>query len=228
MLNRIIFIICVCSSTVLWAQAPSTPLDPNVRVVEEKDQVTNVFRDMVVVQRKAKDKAKKFLLNPGITFDFSDGPISMYAINTNVGYALSDFWEIYLNLVPGFIVQERSIVKKVSGLQLSSGKQATITYSKPKTQYGVEILWLPAYGKDSWGPYSIVRSDTFFKFGWSQINFDEGSGNRGALLLGKTYFLSDLINLRVAAGMTYVQTIVDDEKKYNSVAVIESGLVFYF
>lgn len=133
------------------AQNPATPLDPASRVVEEKDQVSNVFKDIVVVQRKAKDKARKFLVNPGITFDFSDGPISMYAVNTNLGYALSDFWEVYLNLVPAFIVQERSIVKKISGLTLQNGKQATITYSKPKTQYGLEVLYLPAYGKDSWG-----------------------------------------------------------------------------
>ncbi len=213
-------------SSVVSAQ--STPLDPSVRVVEEKDQVTSVFRDIVVVQRKAKDKAGSFLFHPGISFDFSDGPISMYTLNANLGYALSDFWEIYLNLVPAFLVQERAIVKKVGSLQLAEDRQATITYAKPKTQYGVEILWLPAYGKDSWSPYRIVRSDTFFKFGWSQINYDQGTGGKAALLLGKTYFLSNWMNLRLAAGFNYVQTIVDEEKKFNGVAVLESGLVFYF
>lgn len=78
------------------------------------------------------------------------------------------------------------------------------------------------------GPYSIVRSDTFFKFGYAQINYDEGSGSRISLLLGKTYFLQEQLNLRVAAGLNYMQTIVDEEKKFNNIAVIESGFVFYF
>jgi hypothetical protein len=211
-----------------------TPLDPSIQLNQEN--VSSVFKDMVVVQRKAKEKGGKFLFNGFGSFDFSDGPVTMYGLNTNFGYAFSDFWEVYLNYVPMFITQERSIVGKVSSLTLDETQcvdttrtcTAQITYARPKSQIGVEILWIPAYGKDSWGPYSIVRSDTFFKLGVGTINYDSGSGSRYSLNLGKTYFISDHFNFRIAAGMAYLQTIVDSVKRFNTVAILESGLVFYF
>lgn len=204
------------------AQSKGTPLDRSVQVVEAKDKVFDIFEDVVVVQRKAKDKRGKFLFNPGMTFDFSDGPTTLYTTNLNLGYATSDFFEIYLNYVPSFITQNRSIVKKLSDLSID------IKAAKPKMQYGVEMLWLPAYGKDSWGPYSIVRSDTFFKLGYSIISFDAGSGSRLAFVVGKTYFISNWFNLRMGAGLNVLETIVDDKKQSSPVAVIESGLMFYF
>lgn len=206
------------------AAAPKAvaPLDKSVQVVEQKDKVYEIFEDVVVVQRKAKDKRGSFLLNPGMTLDFSDGPTTLYTVNMNVGYAVSDFFEAYVNFVPSFITQDRSIVKKLGEYNIQ------VKAAKPTAQYGVELLWLPAYGKDSWGPYSIVRSDTFFKFGYSIIQFDSGSGSRIALLVGKTYFLSRWFNLRIGAGVNVLDTIVDGKKQSNPVAVIESGFMFYF
>lgn len=204
------------------AQAKATPLDKSVQVVEQKDKIFEIFEDVVVVQRKAKDKRGSFLLNPGMTLDFSDGPTTLYTVNLNVGYAISDFFEAYVNFVPSFITQDRSIVKKLGEYNIQ------VKTAKPTAQYGVELLWLPAYGKDSWGPYSIVRSDTFFKFGYSMIQFDSGSGSRIALLVGKTYFLYPWFNLRVGAGLNMLETIVDGKKQSNPVAVIESGFMFYF
>lgn len=204
----------------------STPLNQDVKM-DIDERVNKVFRDMVVVQRKAKNKARSFLFVPQLGLDFSDGPITLYTLNTNVGYALSDFWEIYLNYVPAFVTNERSIVKKISELKLANGDSASITYSRPKSQIGAEILYAPAYGKDSWGPYSIVRSDTFFKFGAAQITYDVGSGSRYWLMVGKTYFMHDYFNFRISVGSHYVQTIVDEKKEFNGIFVIESGLVFY-
>ncbi len=205
-----------------------TPLDPKAELKSE-EQVSTVFRDMIVVQRKAKDKQSKILADVHGSFDFSDGPNTMYGINTNVGYAFSDFFEVYVNFVPHFIVQDRDIVGKVESLTLLGGAQATITYAEPKYQYGLEFLWAPAYGKDSWSPFSIVRSDTFFKFSIGQIIY-EGSqkGMRYALMLGKTFFFSNLLNFRLATGFVQAETIVDDKKSSNFMAAIEAGLVFYF
>ncbi len=210
-----------------------TPLDPSIQIAQ--DQVPTIFKDIVVVQRKAKEKGGHFVFNPFGSFDFSDGPVTMYGMNTNIGYAISDFWEVYLNVVPTFLTQERSIVKKVREYQLDSSQCtgtppcfAEIVYSKPKSQYGLEVLWMPAYGKDSWGPYSIVRSDTFFKLGVAQINYEAKSGMRYSLLLGKTYFISKALNFRFSAGMSSVESFVDSKKSATTVAIIESGLVFYF
>lgn len=227
-------VICFVSITLLIDIAADvalakTPLNPGARLQDKQDEVSAVFEDVVVVQRKAKDKARKVLFNVYGSFDFSDGPVTMYGLNTNVGYAISDFWEIYLNFVPAFITNERSIVKKVSSLKLDANTYASIKYAKPVNQTGVELLWAPAYGKDSWGPKSLVRSDTFFKLGVATIKYEDGeSGLRYTLVLGKTYFLADWFNLRVGAGMAEVQQVIDNEKDFRNVAILEAGWIYYW
>ncbi len=69
----LISITVVSISIAGYAQTPAantsnsqTPLDPTVQIKE--DQVSNVFRDMVVVQRKAKEKASKFLFSTFTSF----------------------------------------------------------------------------------------------------------------------------------------------------------------
>lgn len=209
--------------------ASVTPLDSSVQLKKEDEVISSVFKDVVVVQRKAKQKEGKFLFSTYTSFDFADGPITMYGLNTNMGYAINNFWEVYLSYTPVFASTERPIVKKIQALKLEGGQSADITYSKPKTFTGIDVLWLPAYGKDSFGPYWIVRSDTFFKFGAGQIDYEEGEkGQKYSLMFGKTYFLSDHFNLRLTAGFNQVQTIVDSKKGFSTVAVLETGLVFYF
>lgn len=235
---NIFLVLCsFLSSTELLAQNQAdepaaaeekTPLNREVRY-ESEDQISKVFKNMVVVQRKAKNKANHFLFNPIIGLDFSDGPATFYTINTNFGYAISDFWELYLNYVPKFIVQERGIVKKVRNLTLADNKQAEIFYERPESQVGFEILFAPAYGKESWGASTIFRSDTFFKVGASQVTFETGNkGMRYAFMLGKTFFISKYFNTRMDAGFHYMQTFVDKETKFNPLLFVEGGLVFYF
>lgn len=215
------------SGSVSDDEAPS-PLNKDVRY-EGEEQLNKIFRNMVVVQRKAKNKANHFLFNPIIGLDFSDGPATFYTLNTNFGYAFSDFWEFYVNYAPKFIVQERGIVKKVQSLKLANNKQAEIYYERPQSQLGVEIIFAPAYGKESWGPNTIFRSDTFFKFGASQITFNTGhKGMRYAFMLGKTFFISKYFNTRMDAGIHYMQTYVDLETRFTPLLFVEAGLVFYF
>ena len=210
------------------AETEAPPIDSSLKPADVDDEaVANVFRDMGVVQHKAMNKSQKILFAPYFSMDFSDGPYSMYSINTDLGYALSDFWEVYVNFVPKFINNKRTLTKKIENFTLLSGNQAEVTEALPKSQYGVEVLWAPLYGKDSLGIHSIVRSDTFFKFGVSQINYDLGSGMKFHLGVGKTYFLSKRAGLRFTVSGNYLQTIVDSAKSYNLVAMIEAGFVFY-
>lgn len=212
------------------ANDKATPLNHALKSNRPDDMIPSVYKDMVVVQRKAKQKAGNILFAPSVNLDFSDGPITNYAINLDVGYALSDFWEVYANIVPTFVTIERPIVNKVRQLgTLANGQQASITYARPINQFGADLLWLPAYGKESWGPYSIVRSDTFFKLQVAEVNFAGGSsGMRYALMVGKTYYISRWFNLRADAGISYMESIVDDQKTGDWAPVIDLGAVYYF
>jgi hypothetical protein len=213
---------------VFTTKAGAEELDP--RLEPERDDansISRVYRDMVVVQRKAKDKSNHVLLGSYGSFDFSDGPTTMYGLNLSLGYAFNDHWELYLNAVPVFVATERDIVGQVSNLTLQDGSKAKFIYSQPQFQYGLELLWAPAYGKDSWGPHSIVRSDTFDKFSAAVVHYDLGDGSRFGLTFGKTLFLSRLFNLRFDAGASYVQNIVNSQTNGFVAGIIEVGSIWY-
>lgn len=207
------------------AEALDTGLKPDTPSGNE--EIAQVFKDMGVVQRRAMEKGGRFLFSSFGSFDFSDGPYTLYSFNTNPGYAVSDFFEIYANLAPVFVSSARDIVKKVGGLTLANGQTASIVAAKPKTQFGAELLWAPAYGKDSLGLRSIVRSDTFLKLGVGRINYDAGNGMRFVLGVGKTFFLGKTVGLRGVVNLGHVQTIVDGAKAFRTMALLEAGMMFY-
>lgn len=217
--------------SVLSCFAQEIPLDKGLE--PDNQEVSNVFRDMGVVQRKAMDKSGKFLISTYGGFDFSDGPYTNYSWNINPGYAFSDFFEIYINIAPAFSVSRRSIVSVVEGLQVVdpvTGKQthATLVAGDPKLQYGLELLWAPAYGKDSLGITHVIRSDTFFKLGISNINYGYDSGMKLLIGFGKTFFLNHWLGFRCTVDWDYVQTIINGVKSFDSVSMVEAGFVFYF
>ena len=152
----------------------------------------------------------------------------MYSFNVNPGYAISDFWEVYLAFAPFYVTQKRDIVEQIE----STGN--TIVASKAKYSYGAELVWSPLYGKDSLGSRTIIRSDTFLKFGAHKVVYDTDSGLNFVLGLGKTYFLTKHIGLRGVVNGNYTQTILytqgktNPEKKFRLFATVEAGMVFYF
>ncbi len=191
------------------------------------DEVSNVFRDMGVVQQRAMKKGGRFLFSLYESLDFSDGPYTNYSINLNPGYAISDFFEIYINYVPAFQVSARSIVGLVQNLQLANGATATLVEAKPQSQYGLELLWAPAYGKDSIGIHHVIRSDTFFKLSVGQVNYDTDTGLRFVLGVGKTYFLTNWLGLRFTVDYDDQQTVLNSVKAFQSFLLIEAGFMFY-
>lgn len=192
------------------------------------EELNRFFDNLVVVQNRARVKAGHYLFYPYGSFDFSDGPVTFYNLTVNMGYAFSDFFEVYASVSPVFFPVKRRINREVEKIVDIDGKKATLQYSEPKLQYMAEFIWAPAYGKDSWGPYRIVRSDTFLKGGAGQILFEGGqSGMRFNLSVGKTFFFSRLFNVRVSAGGSYLESIVQRQKAFSFVGIFELGLVWY-
>ena len=183
---------------------------------------------MVVVQKKAIEKSGKFILNSYGSFDFSDGPVTMYGLNIDVGYAFSDQWEAYLNFTPVFLSVERSITTKINSLFLENGERAKVLFEKPKYHLGGAVYWIPAYGKDAWGPRHIVRSDTFFGLGYGITKYETDNGGKLRAVIGKTFFVQEYFNLRLAAGGALIQSVVDRQIESRTAALIEVGLAFYF
>ena len=213
----------IFSQSFAWAQ-----LNPQLKP-QQSDEISTLFENVVAVQRKAKVKKGSFLFHPSLSLDFSDNPYTMYGLGLSFGYAPSEFWEVYLSYTPSYITNERNISKKVRELgPLATGETPEVAIEKSKSSYGLEVNWAPIYGKDSWGPYWIVRSDTFLHFGAYQVKYTQGSGNKLKLALGKTFFIKDYFNLRVQAGVSQLETVSNTTKQNVLIGLIESGVVFYF
>jgi len=214
---------------VIFFCLPSKALDQSLRPpADSTKQVSSVYQDMIVVQRRAKEKAHAILLSTYLASEFSDGPEAIYAVNFDFGYAISDEFEVNFNVAPFFVTQDLQIKKDVANLNLANGQKATLNSPKSKLQYGLEALWLPAYGKDSWGPFHIVRSDTFFKVYLGNIQYDTASGFRLTLGVGKTFFLSRYFNPRFSAAFGLQQSIINDQKSTTQVGLFEAGSIWYF
>lgn len=204
-----------------------TPLDSTIKTGSD-DEISDVFRDMGVVQRRAMRKGGRFLLSTYGTLDFSDGPYTNYSLSLNPGYAISDFFEVYAQFSPLYLFQKRSIVDLVSQLYDSNGAQAEIVAARPKYQYGLEFLWAPLYGKDSMGMSRILRSDTFLKFGISQIKYDTDKGLGIKFGVGKTFFINRNLGFRFCVNYGSIQTVIDNEKSSKGLLLLEMGANFYF
>lgn len=212
--------------------AVSAELDKTLKPQEGEDS-TLFFENVVAVQRKAKKKANKFLFYPYFSIDFSDSPFTQYGTVLDFGYAIGEFWEVYLSYVPFYITNERNLSKKVKELTLLNGDKAVIATEKAKSSIGIEVNWVPIYGKDSWGPYRIIRSDTFFNFGLSSVKFERSSGLKYKLMVGKTFFISEWVNFRLQTGISMADSFTPDsngvvQKQTETLGLLEGGLVFYF
>lgn len=195
------------------------------------DEMANLFENVVAVQRKAKVKTGKWLFYPYLSIDFSDSAYTQHSLALNFGKTFGEYWEVYFSYVPTFFVNERNISKKVRGLTVvgPSGNQAAdISNEKAVSALGVEVNWVPIYGKDSWGPYGIIRSDTFFSFGISQVTFERNSGMKYKLMAGKTFFLDTYWNLRVQAGICSEDSFSQNTRETVNLGLMEGGLVYYF
>lgn len=235
-LRNFVCLTILIGNSISWSQTESSGVNSNVALdpklkLTANDEVSPIFEGIVAVQRKAKVKKGSFLFAPMVSLDFSDAPYTQYSLQLNAGYAISDFWEVYLAYSPSYVATERNLSKQVK--KIDQG-QYRIDAQKPKSFAGVEVNWLPIYGKDSWGPYSIVRSDTFLHFSYGQITYSKDVGNKITFAVGKTFFFSEYFNFRIQAGPSFIETFSTipggtvQKKESITVGLIETGLVFYF
>lgn len=203
-------------------------LDQRILLEDDTKGIDTLFKNMIVVQKKAIERKNKFLILSNLSFDFSDYPKTMYSASIGGGYALSENFEFHLAFSPLFMVNERGSVKAVRRLQLEDGSTADLKSPDPKWEAIGSLVWVFAYGKDAFGPYSIIRSDTFLKFSYSKIQYQEGlSGNRLGLFVGKTFFISKYFNFRFAAGFARQTSFINQKSEATTIGLIEPGLVWF-
>ncbi len=232
-----------------FGQSEAVELDQ--RILKDTDrEFGGVYREMGVVQRKAMDKGGRFLFSIYGSMDFSDMPYSNLGLNFDIGYALSDFFEIYVHANPLFFNQRRRYATNLNRYECSqesvdsgiceAGDTPLANLARMKSAYGGTIIWAPSYGKDSIGTRTILRSDTFFKFSYARLSFkglnlgtgssqSAKSSNLFQLGIGKTFFLGKYVGIRAVASGVYAG-VPNLEGKVNNFmfGVGEIGTMIYW
>ena len=231
----IFFLICL-GSICLNAQensdksnTPKLDADNSILNFESDSQLSSIFKDIIVVQRQAIRRDKKKFLSVGPMFDFSDGPIDQTAIEIKAGYAPHQNWEFHLFAVPVFLTKNRPISESVSSLTLANGQKAELVSPKAKSAFGLDVNWILAYGKDAWGPYTIIRSDTFTRLQLANYSYEDGSnGLLYSLGLGKSFFTQKKVNFRIVVGLGSRDTKINNENKSSQFGFFEPSIFWMF
>jgi hypothetical protein len=200
----------------------------NLLKAKYENDSDSIFQGVVSVQNRTRKKAGRILVSSYYAVDFSDTPYTMWAPNLSLGYAIGEFAEVYVNYATNFSNSERYLAKKFKQFTLDGGGTASIDIQKAKSQTGLELNWAPIYGKDSWGPYTVIRSDTFLTLAMYSVKFEKGSGNRLKFGIGKTFFINTYFNVRLAASLSSVEYLSSTAAKDSSmVGYGDMGFVFY-
>ncbi len=203
-------------------------LDPNILLDNEPKEIDTLFKNMIVVQRKVFERKNKWVLDTHLSFDFSDNPKTMYCAVFGVGYAFLESFEFGISVAPLFLANERASVAAVRNLTLANNQRADLYAPDPKLETMASLTWIFAYGKDAFGPYSIIRSDTFLKFFGSKVSYKDGfDGNRYGLSVGKTFFISPGLNFRFSAGFSRQISHINNISQATNIGLIEPGLVWF-
>ena len=194
-------------------------LDLDQKILTEVDPKVGdtLFKNMVVIQKKSIDKKGRFLFDTHLSFDYSDTPKTMTGVVLGLGYSINDSFEVGGSVTPFFMSKEKSSL--TSNLVMAS----------PKLESSVYLNWFFMYGKEAYGPYRILRSDTFLKFFYSKIQYEDSlSGARIGFYVGKDYYWTKNLVLRLAFGLATQESFINQTSHTSSVALFEPGLVYFF
>ncbi len=221
-MKKIIIILSFLSLN-LFAQEEVKPkekkLDLDQKILTEVDPKVGdtLFKNMVVIQKKSIDKKGRFLFDTHLSFDYSDTPKTMTGLVLGVGYSLNDNFEIGGTITPYFMSKEKSDLAN------------NLVMASPKLESSVYLNWFFMYGKEAYGPYRILRSDTFLKFFYSKIQYaDSLSGTRIGFYIGKDYYWTKNMVIRLAFGLASQESFINQTSHSSTVALFEPGLVYFF
>ncbi len=178
-----------------------------------------LFKNIIAVQRKILERKKRFSFGSGFAFNYSDAPKSMHHLNFNFSYGLSETFEIGTTVSPFYMSSEKSVLENSSNYQFNS----------PKMELGGFVNYYFLFGKDSFGPLTTFRSDTFGVFEFSQIQYAESkSSTKLTIGIGKNYYLKKGLNFNLRFAHSMFGYFLNDEEKKSSSFEFRPGLVYIF
>ncbi len=131
------------------------------------------FADISVIQKRFMPKTERFQLFAGLTTVTNDPFFNTFGATLKASYFLNETWGLEVNYF-GLTTSE---TKSTSELKSNNGVKAE-SLAYPKSYYGVDLVFVPIYGKISWFNKRIIPFDLYFSTGYgaTQVSNSEESG----------------------------------------------------
>jgi outer membrane beta-barrel protein len=126
------------------------------------------FKDISVIQKRYLPKTNRFQLFGGLTTVTNDPFFATTGAVVKLGYFLTETWGLELN----YFALTTSERQSTSELRSINGV-TTQNLIYPKSYLGLDVMYVPIYGKISWFNEKIVPFDLYFSGGMGTT----GTGN---------------------------------------------------
>lgn len=127
------------------------------------------FSDISVIQKRYMPKTGRFQLFGGATVLTNNPFFNTLGASVKGSYFLTESWGIELNYM-GLTTSDRQITEELRDIQ--GVKTENLVY--PKSFMGVDLMFVPIYGKMSWFNEKIIPFDLYFSAGYGTTNTQMG------------------------------------------------------
>lgn len=135
------------------------------------------FGEVSVIQRRYMPKTGRFQLFGGLTTITNDPFFMTFGGVAKAGYFLTEKWGVEFNYF-ALSTSTRSVTEDLKD-QHNVGTE-NLVY--PKSYMGLDVMYVPIYGKMSWFNETIVPFDMYFSAGYGTTNTQNGE-NPGTIHL---------------------------------------------
>lgn len=165
------------------------------------------FKEISIVQKRYLPKTGRFQLFGGITTVTNDPFFNTFGGVAKAAYFLNETWGLELNYF-GLTTSERQSTKELQ----DNNNVKTESLAYPKSYIGVDVMYVPIYGKMTWFNERILPFDMYFSagYGTTQTSTNENSGTIH-LATGQIFALTKSVALRWDFSWNFFNASVVDQ-----------------
>ncbi len=183
------------------------------------------FSEVSVIQKKFLPKTGRFQFYVGPTLITNDPFFNTIGGQLKAGYFFAESWGAELNYF-SLSTSERQSTKELKSINGIS----TVNLVYPKSYMGLDLMWMPIYGKMTWFNRKIVPFDLYFSSGYGTTNTQAGE-NAGTvhLAVGQNFAISKGIAFRWDFSWNFYSAKTPDgsNSSFNNLFVT-AGVSFFF
>ncbi len=183
------------------------------------------FSEVSVIQKKYMPKTERFQFFLGPALVTNDPFFNTYGGELKFSYFLTETWGLELNYF-SLTTSEKESTKELRGINGVS----TVNLVYPKSYMGLDLVFVPIYGKISWFSKKIIPFDLYFSGGYGTTNTQAGE-NAGTVHLaaGQIFAISKAFALRWDFSWNfYNATGIDGSKSSANNLFLTVGASFFF